>query len=99
MSMSPGTRTVGSGTMARAIYDEIEAELDDFDPDPDDPGVLWARLAAAIANGVIAHMTANAAVRVSITTSDGALQQYNNGLDDVDTTAPSTDRTLDGVIE
>lgn len=97
MSMSPGTRTVTAGTMARAIYDEIEAELDGFEPDPDDPGTLWARLAAAIANGVITHMTANADVRVTIGTGDSALQR--DPATSTNTLGPSSPRSLGGTIE
>lgn len=95
--MTPGTRTVTAGTMARAIYDEIESELDGFQPDPDDPGVLWARLAAAIANGVIAHMTANADITVTIGTGDSALQR--DPATSTNTLGPSAPRALGGTIE
>jgi hypothetical protein len=95
MAMSPGTNTVSAGTMARAIYDEIASELDGYTPDPEAPDELWARLAAAIANGVIAHMIANADLVVQVTTSDGALQRYEGR----DTDPPTSTRTIGGSIE
>lgn len=56
MSMNAGDATVQAGTMARAIYDELEALVD-----PSLSGEeARKRVAAAIARGVIAHLRANA---------------------------------------
>ena len=97
MSLTAGDRNVGAGTMARAIYDEIEAELDGFEPDSDDPGVLWARLSAAIARGVVEYLVENTDVRVTVETTDSALQR--DPATNADTRGPSVARSLGGTIE
>lgn len=96
MSLNAGNRNVVTGTMARAIYDEIEGELDGFEPDPDDPGVLWARLSAAIARGVVEYLVANTDVSVTIETTDSALQR--DPATNADTRGPSAARSLGGTI-
>ncbi len=87
---------MGAGTMAKAIFDAMKTELDGFEPDPDDSDATYARIAAAIANGVVDHIAANADVR--ITASDAGLQRDNTG-GNPDTLAPSADVVLSGAVE
>ena len=97
MSMSAGDREVAAGTMARAIYDAVIDELGTGDTSDADRE-QYRRLSAAIALGVVSHITAEAELRVVISTSDGALQRYNDGRSDVGTLAPSAERQLGGTI-
>ena len=70
MSMTAGNESVAPGTMARAIYDELNsafgAETDPLDTDR-------KKVAAAIAIGVVGHIVAQADVTVG--TDDDGLQR------------------------
>lgn len=58
MAMDAGDETVGAGTMAKAIYDELTSQLGTpSDSETDDN---YKKIAAAIAVGVVNHITGNA---------------------------------------
>jgi len=92
MAMDAGDNTVGAGTMAKAIYDEMISELG---TPSGDVQTTWKKIAASIANGVVDHLAANADVR--ITTGDSALQRDDASSND--TLAPSSDKILAGALE
>jgi hypothetical protein len=91
MAMNAGTDSVGANTMAKSIYDSLTSALGAAASSDEDTN--RKKIAAAIAQGVVAHLAAHADVR--ITTSAGALQRAGG----VDTTAPSADRVLAGALE
>lgn len=56
MAMNAGDENVALGTMARAIYDELVAT----NASETDRDVILREFSAAIAQGVVAHIQANA---------------------------------------
>lgn len=96
MALDAGDNSVEADTMAKAIFDAMKSELDGFTPDPEDTDATYARIAAAIASGVVSHIVAEADVR--ITTSDSGLQRDNTGGNPA-TLAPSSDVVLTGAVE
>lgn len=91
MAMIAGDHTIVPGTLARAIYDELDlefgaAESDSLETDR-------RRSCSAMAKAIVGYLAASADVR--ITASDGGLQQVGG----VDTDAPSSDVVLVGALE
>ncbi len=94
MSMNAGDETVAPGTMARAIYDALTGA---FGAAPDaEQDANRKRAAAAIAQGVVSHLAANAEASITITTADGELQTTTT--DGNPTDPPASDVTLTGSI-
>lgn len=96
MPMTPGDATAASGTMAKAIFDAMESVMGASET----PAFATDRkkIAAAIAQGVCAHLAANADVR--ITTGMAGLQRTPNPNDPlVATLAPVADVVLSGALE
>lgn len=76
MALNAGTASVATGTLAKAIYDNILAasDLGAFDPEADPAVTAVAAqkaFAAAIAQAVVEHITANAEVSVTVTLPTG----------------------------
>lgn len=88
MAMSAGTVTIdangdpnagSSGTMARSIYDALVVTMDMGDFELPTGALQSARqrladIANAVASGVVSHVTSNAEVTVTVSTSDSGLQ-------------------------
>lgn len=91
MSMDAGDNTVQVGTMAKAIYDELTSEFGAAGST--DLDEQRKKMAAAIAAAVVNHIKDNA--DVTITTSDGKLQQVSSA----DTDPPSAERTLAKAVD
>lgn len=83
---------------ATALREAILSELAEELGDPGDSGEIWDGIARAVAQAVVQHLQDDGEIRVTITTSDGALQQFDAGRGPVDTDPPSSARQLDGVI-
>lgn len=76
MALNAGTASVTTGTLAKAIYDKILAASDlgafDAEADPATTAVAAQKaFAAAIAQAVVEHITANAEVSVTVTLPTG----------------------------
>lgn len=95
MALDAGDSTCALGTMARSIYDQLRSVWGEYDADTNEDD-SQRDLAAAIAEGVVSHITANADVRVTIGTGDSGLQR-DPGTS-TDTLGPSSSRSLEGSI-
>ena len=94
MSMNAGDENVAAGTMARAIYDALEGAFG-VAPDAEQDGNR-KKAAAAIAQGVVAHLANYAEATVTVTTSDGGLQTSTAAGNP--TGAPASDVAISGFI-
>ncbi len=94
MSMDAGDETVGAGTMAKAIYDAL-ASVFGAAPDADQDDNR-KKAAAAIAQGVVSHIAANAEVDVTIGTGDSGLQTTTT--DGNPTDGPAADKSVSGTV-
>ena len=94
--MTAGTVACEAGSMARAIYDAMNAEFGEVEDDPGPPldnrDTDRRRSCAVMAGAIVGYIKAHA--DVVVTTSDGALQTYDGD----DTGPPAADRTLAGAV-
>lgn len=101
MALSAGTVTVADdgtasgGGLARAIYDAQIAAFSSYFPSaPIGQKRGFASFCNATASAIVSYLTANAAITVTVHTTDSGLQQVAL----VDTSGPATNKTLSGTL-
>ncbi|MFW6031042.1 MAG: hypothetical protein ACOC9T_00505 [Myxococcota bacterium] len=95
MSMDAGDENVEEDTMAKSIYDRL---VEQFEEEGEDPSFDESRrkTAAAIAQGIVDHLTEHAEVEVTISDATGGLQTTTTEGNPTD--PPATDQTLGGSL-
>jgi len=89
--MTAGDNTVAPGTLAKAIYDQLNSEFGS--PPSSEMDGQRKKMAAAVATAVVSHIQDNA--DVTITTADDGLQQVSG----TDTDPPATKKTLSSAVD